>query len=209
MKQAALAAVATGVALAGCATSGTATDARYYRCRVGRAAGPGTLNMIVDVEQDGRRQDHNFRWNLRSPRNEAQIQIEWFHVLPPAPADDMRVTFTLRRTWRARFVRVVLLRGEEGLQSRTVMGPTYGRDLRSASVTTDLSHLREFLAGAPHLTVGIVDANGGLLAQHRIEPAMFGRAAQAIADARPEIEAMVGDYRNRCELTAPDRILLT
>jgi hypothetical protein len=213
MKPAALAAVATGVALAGCATSGTAAEEGYYRCRIERAAGPGTLAMIIVVEQDGRRQFHDFSWASLSQRNRAQLRVEWTHGLPLTPSDDMTVTVTLRRTWRAsRFVRVELSRSEVAPRSgdNPITGPGYGQQFHSATVTAPLSRLRAFLAGAPAMTVGVVDVNGRLLAQDRIESANFDMAAREIIAAQPEIEAMAADYRNRCELiTEPDDILLT
>jgi hypothetical protein len=213
MKPAALAAVATGVVLAGCATSGTAADEGYYRCRLERAAGPGTLQMIVDVAQDGRRQFHVFSWSSPSRRERAQVRVEWIHGLPLTPSDDMTVTVTLRRTWRAsRFVRVELSRSETAPRSgdNIITGPGFGQQFRSASVTARLSHLRAFLAGASAMTVVVVDANGRQLGQDRIAAADFDTAAREITAAQPEIEAMAADYRNRCELiTEPDRVLVT
>ena len=213
MKQAALAAVATGIALAGCATSRTAADESYYRCRIERAAGPGTVTMIIDVEQDGRVQDHEFSWALRSPRDRAQVRVAWIHMGPLSPASDMTVTVSLRRTWRAsRLVRVELSRSEAAPRSgdNVITGPGYGQEFRSASVTAPLSRLRAFLSGAPAMTAGVVDANGRRLAQDRIEAADFDIAVREITAAQPEIEAMAADYRNRCELiTEPDRILVT
>ena len=213
MKPAELAAVVTGVALAGCATSGTAADERYYRCRIERAAGPGTVTMIIDVEQDGRVRDHEFSWALRSPRDRAQVRVlEWILMGPLSPASEMTVTVSLRRTWRAsRFVRVELSRSEAAPRSgdNVITGPSYGQEFRSASVTARLSRLRAFLAGAPAMTVRVVDANGRLFAQDRVETADFDIAAREIIAAQPEIEAMAADYRDRCELTGPDVIVLT
>jgi hypothetical protein len=208
MKQPALAAVATGLALAGCATSGTADDARYYRCFVERAAGPGTLQMIVDVERDGRRQDHYFSWALRPPRRGVRLRIEWANVAPMTTSDALIATFTFRRPARARYVRLALMQADPA-RSRTITGPTYGPDQRSASLSVDLGHIRDFLGDASVLKVGAIDRRGRLVAEDRVEAAVFETAAREIAAALPEIEAMAADYRNRCALAGPDRVLLT
>jgi len=209
VRKAAFAAAAAGLALAACATDRSAAEARIYRCVLERAEADGTLSLSIQVDQDGRRLYHFFGWTLRSPRDGAQVGIDWINVGAPTPAQGMQVTFGLRRTWRTRFARVVLLRGEDGLQSRTIMGPTYGRDYPTASLTVTLAHLREFLTEAPHLTVAAVGANGRLLTRHRIEKAVFERAASAMTAAQPEVEAMAADYRRRCVLGPPDRVILT
>jgi hypothetical protein len=124
----------------------------------------------------------------------------------------MTVTVRLHRTWRAsRFVRVELSRSEADPRSAdsVITGPGYGQEFRSASVTARLSRLRAFLAGAPAMTVEVVDADGRRLAQDRIDAAVFDTAAGEIIAAQPEIEAMAADYRNRCQLTEPDQIMLT
>lgn len=209
MKLAVLAAVATSVALAGCAAPGTASEERYYRCRVERAAGPGIVTMIVDVEQDGRVLDHDFSWALRSPSDRVQLRVEWTHMGPMTTGDEAIARFTHRRPSRARLVRLVLSPSEGPEPAQVIASPTFGREVRNVSITVPLSRLRDFLAGAPSLTAGIVDGNGRLLGQDRIETADLDVAVREVAAAQPEIEAMAADYRNRCALTEPDRIILT
>jgi hypothetical protein len=201
--------VAAGIALAACATSGSANDERHYLCVLQRPEAGGTLTVTIEVAPDGGRRFHQFSWASPSPRDAARVSIEWIHVLDLTRADDMTVTLALRRSWRAGLARIELFRTEDRLRSRTLTGPTFDRYTRYPSLTVPLGRLREFAAGASSLTVAAVGANGRLLAQHPVDMVPFESVPRAIAAARPQIETMAADFRQRCALAAPDRVVVT
>jgi hypothetical protein len=59
--------------------------------------------------------------------------------------------------------------------------------------------IRTALAGAPQLIVRVTDRRGRTRLSHRLPAAVLDGPAEAVAARRIEIEAMVADYRNRCD----------
>ena len=209
MKGTTFAVAAASIALAACATNDNATDERHYLCVLQRPEAGGTLTVTLQVALDGRRQFPQFSWASPARRDAVRVSIEWFNAGDLIRADDMTVTLGLRRSWRAGFARIEMFRTEDRLRSRTLTGLMFDRYTQYPALTVPLGRLREFAAGASSLTVAAVGANGRLLAQHPVDMAPFESVPRAIAAARPQIETMAADFRQRCTLAAPDRIEVT
>jgi hypothetical protein len=63
--------------------------------------------------------------------------------------------------------------------------------------------LNAWMKDRDSLTFALVKRDGAVLAEDRLDAATLADAATAIARIRPEMEAMVVDYRQKCRVPEP------
>ena len=211
MRRAIAGSVGLGLVLCACATAGRhASGDPYYRCEVEQAEASGLTTLQFDLSPDGTLREAHAVWTTPPHQRGARVKAEWFGPNLPLPSDDLRVTISYPRIWRAgRPLRLELFRSPDSRTGDGVLAdPSYYRSGPALAITRWRSELHRFASGRSDLLAGVAQEGDGLLAQDRIELTRLDLAGAAFARAEPRLEAMVADYRNACQLTE-DRIIVT
>lgn len=211
MRRAIAGSVGLGLVLCACATAGRhASGDPYYRCEVEQAEASGRVTLQVDVSPDGTRRGAYAEWTTPPHQRGARLKAEYLGPALPLPTDDLRVTISYPRTWRAgRPLRLELFRSADSRTGDGVLADSfYYRSGSALGITRWRSELNRFASGRSDLLAGVAQEGDGLLAQDRIDLTRIDLAAAAFARAHPRLEAMVADFRNACRLTE-DEIIVT
>jgi len=208
-----LAAAGALLASAGCATPvPTPADPesrQYFHCQIRREDAPGRLIFQHEIGPDGTPGTYSVTWQWVTTRWVAQLDSRGDS--PPGPGADMSVLLTIPATWRgAPSLRVEMFRSTDPPSADAAKLASRYEPRRSWVMTRwRLNELRTFAADSPELVVRVVGRRGDVRAEFRIESRLFDLPDQALASARPEIEAVVSDFRNRCPFETEDWIVVT
>ena len=201
------------LACAGCATPApiaAAPDSRqYFHCQIQREDAPGRLTFQHEIGPDGTPGTYSVTWHWVSTRWVAQFDASGDRL--PGPGDDMSVLLTIPATWRgAPSLRVEMFRSTDPPSADAPKMASRYESRRSWVMTRwRLNELRAFAADSPELVVRVVGRRRDVRAEFRIESRLFDLPDEALAAARPEMEDMVSDFRNRCPLETEDWIVVT
>lgn len=173
---------------------------RYvYTCEASRSDAYGRLAISVDIAEDGSRRDYQGEWiSARHPRG-VGFSYRWSDTRIQSVSDRMHVLLSFDASWRsAQRVRIELHSASRGSDSSNMaLTGEYMRVRDHIWSTASLGDLRAYAAGAP-LTAVIVTDRGAILAEDRVDAALFDAPVTATEAIRPEVEALAADYRNRC-----------
>jgi hypothetical protein len=201
------------LACVGCATPAPIAAApesrQYFHCQIQREDAPGRLIFQHEIGLDGTPGTYSVTWLRVSTRWIAQFDASGDRL--PGPGDDMSVLFTIPATWRgAPSLRVELFRSTDPPSADAPRLASRYESRRSWVITHwRRNELRAFAADSPELVVRVVGRRGDVRAEFQIESRVFHLPDEALASARPEIEAVVSDFRNRCPLETEDWIVVT
>jgi hypothetical protein len=129
------------------------------------------------------------------------------------------------RAWVSIYLRAAIpARGEARIEIRRQSGERYAGEFAYAGPYRPLyregqgniayvdtqarwGELNVWMSGREAITFALVARDGRVLAEDRLEARTLAGAAEALVAAKPEMDAMVADYRNRC--TVPEDIVVT
>jgi hypothetical protein len=198
-------AAALALLLAGCASVPPAPpplNPAAYRCQGNWLTGDDRFAADAVLTGDGHLQNWQLSWQRHSPDVSLAGWGAYFYYEGPglpAPADDWNLHLRLDGfAPGSRTVRVDLLRGEGGTEVVALSAPRTRADPLIDTIWRR-DAVRAALAGAPELIVRVTDRHGRVRLSHRISAALLDGPATAVAAHRAELEAMVADYRTRCE----------
>lgn len=174
-----------------------------YRCE-GDWQTPGSrLLARATLSADGHLESYHLTWLRYSTDYRVAgwvTQFDFEGARLPAPGDDWSLLLTLNGfAPGTRIVRVDLLRrGEDGVDTVALSSP---RTRATAWIMTNWRRnaVRAALTGAPELIVRVTDRHGQTRLSHRLPSAVLDGPTEASAARHAQIEAMVADYRNRCD----------
>lgn len=189
----------------------------YYLCMVNRQGpGSGSITYLLSVPVDGSAPYHRVTWVIVRQPGGLSLQVESSGETP-APGGHMD-----DRAWYfSRFSIDHPVRGEARLEIRRRSDRYYqgefafAGDYQRGFRYTNPFHqdfetqgrwgdLRAWLAGSANgVTFALVQRDGTVIAQQRLDAAMIEAGAAAIEQTRAEAEAMARDYRNRCDVPEP------
>jgi hypothetical protein len=207
------ASVAAIAAMAQAAEAAPAPGPTFYVCRAARDGAFGHIWFEMEVPVDGSARFHRINWSI-PPRTEGLgISAQWMGEAPVNGQLDDRADVFVRMTTRRR------IRGEARIEIRRDSRRHYpsqfaiaGQYQRPSHPDRGFSHvetegmwgeLRDWMRGLDSLTFALVQRDGTVVAEDRLDAATLASAAAAIAAVRPELEAMAADYRHRCAVPAP------
>lgn len=176
-----------------------------YACTAAHRGPHGTLTIDVTVSGPGP-SDTGYFGQWTSAQSPGGLTLSYYlYEQDMRATDDTFVSLTFEARWRGN-PRVLVLLRKSGHYSGVGLAfrSDYERAVRGRlSTGVPLGELRAYAGGTP-LTVTVMDRRGRVLAQDRLDPALFDAAAAAAAAALPEARAMAADYRNRCERREAD-----
>lgn len=183
----------------------------FYSCSVRRVLDGGDLTIGVQVEPDGRVSGYSaFGWSHAAAPGLA-LHYSWGgEAFGPIDGWSLRLTMSTER--RTNLAQVVLR--ESGADGALIYeghfsgpGRSRGSRLRSYSVDVRWPLLARHARAPGGIVVQLVER--GVVAERWLDATVLDRAAAAFAAARPEIEAQVADYRNRCRPGRNREIVVT
>lgn len=193
--------------LAGCATLSPSFSPlehpAEYHCHGDWQTPDSRLVLDAMLAEDGRHRTYQLTW-LRHSTDYTRVgwgaHFNFEGPRLPAPEDDWSLRLILDGfAPGTRTVHVELLRG--GVSGTDVAALAVARVRASPMISTFWRRdaVRVALAGAPELVVRVIDRHGRTCLSHRLPASVLDGPAEAMAARRGEIEAMIADYRNRCE----------
>jgi hypothetical protein len=175
----------------------------YHACELWlRDPAWGSITVERRVGQDGRVWPYHATWSSPSSAP-LDIDVRWTgDAALAAPGDNAYFSLTVRPPGRGArgTVRIVIRRDAYGSPlAMTYAGP-YGRAERGAAgASGSWSELGGLGRGVALLYAVVARRNGDEQARLTLDTAWLDGPAAAAAAARPELDAKVADYRNRCE----------
>ena len=196
---------ALALLLAGCASLPSApapVNPAEYRCEGNWLTADGRFVADAVLAEDGLLRGWQLTWLRHSPDVRlAGWGAYFYYEGPRLPAPDEDWDLHLRLDGFApgsRTVRVDLMRGGPGTEGVVLSAPrTHAHP--DMETLWQRNAIRAALAGAPELVVRVTDRRGRVRLSHRIPAEVLDGPAAAVAEHRVELEAMVENYRARCE----------
>jgi hypothetical protein len=168
-----------------------------YACKIERTNPLGKLKVEWRMTPSGEGTPTYAYWTTENGAS-ATLSMSWmFRGTAGPPPDDAFVSVT---HWYTRGRRRVELRRDAA--SQPLVG-AYDRRRWQVSINRSLAEMRIFAGDAQVLDVRAVDRNGRVLGTGQVNPATLRAAAALSADIQQEIDAVLADFRNRCELHDP------
>ena len=169
----------------------------YFSCRIERTDPIGTVAATEFVFPNGTRDGQVFSWEARRDPEGIRLEAVWGIE---GPEDGSFVQIDYSGTLRDDVYRIQVRRYPEQesgvlLLQSGLIHPEDGM----LHIFTEWGPLAAVVTGAPDPRLVIVDAEGNVVRSDPIDKTAFGRVAGIAAGLRPELEALVADYRNRCE----------
>lgn len=174
-----------------------------YRCEADWQTPDDRFVARASLSADGHPQSYHLTWLRISPNRALAgwvTQFDFEGARLPAPGEDwgllLRLDGFAPGTHR---VRVDLLRrGEDGVESVALSSP---RILATPYIFSRWSRnaIRAALAGAAAFNVRVTDRRGRTRLSHLIPSAVLDGPEAALAARRAALEALVADYRTRCQ----------
>lgn len=183
--------------LAALLTSGAAQargDDVHYACEIKRTAPLGELQVEWRMTPAGAGSPSYAFWTTEN-LSSTTLSMSWSLASGVGPPpDDALVSVT---HWYTHGRRRVELRRDDS--SPPLVGPYDGHRWQ-ATMSRPLVEMRAFVGDARSLEVRAVDRRGRVLGTGRLDAAALNPPA---AGLRAEIDAVLGDFRNRCQLIDP------
>jgi hypothetical protein len=170
-----------------------------YTCEASRSDAYGRLLIKVEIPEDGSRRDSQGEWTSARHARGIGFSYRWSDTRIQSVSDRMHIQLNFPASWRGtRRARLELRSATRGSEPwNMAFSGEYMRARDGVWSTTSLGELRAYAAGAPLIALIVTD-RGAILAQDRVDAALFDAPVAATEAIRPEIEAMAADYRNRC-----------
>lgn len=192
--------------LAGCATVSSPVlpdRPAEYQCQADWQTPDSRFVATAFLSEDGGLKSYHLTW-LRHSTDYRVVgwvtQFDFEGARLPAPGDDWSLMLSMNGfAPGARTVRVDLLRGGAGGADAVVLSAPRTRARTWIVTNWRRNAIRATLSGAPVLIVRVIDRRGRIRLSHRLPAAVLDGPAEAVAVRRAEIEAMVADYRDRCQ----------
>lgn len=173
----------------------------YYSCSVEREVPNGTVNVFKLIEPSGRgRSDTRLHtWLTELAPGGIQLQATWTDE-PPTETGWIDILYPMETGQDV--YRIQVLRSapaDDGDELHWESGLRQPRD-GSLQVQAPWGPFLGLLAGAPTPTIAVRAADGEVIRGDPVDLTGFARAVTIGDSLEPELDAMVADYRNRCEL---------
>jgi len=172
----------------------------YYSCVVERPVPNGSVRVFKLIEPSGRgrNDDRLHTWEINLTPGGVQLTAVWSDG-PPAETGWIEIIYPMEDS--ADVFRIQVLRTApedgEGLQWETgLRHPSEG----SLQVMASWGPFMGLLADAPDPRIVVRSADGTILRSDPIDLPGFARAVALGDSLEPELDSMVADYRNRCQL---------
>lgn len=169
----------------------------YYSCRAERTEPIGTIAANEFVFPNGVRDGAVFSWEWQGAPDGIRLNAVWG---PEGPQDNSFVQMDYSGALRDDVYRIQVRRYPEQdngvlLLQSGLIHPEGGL----LHIFTEWGPLAATVTGAPEPRLTVLDAEGNAVRSDPIDPAAFGRVAGIATGLRPQLEALVADYRNRCD----------
>ncbi len=175
----------------------------YYSCAVQREVSYGTVRIFKLIEPSGRgRDDHRLgSWDTNLSPDGIQLHT-WWSDAPSAESGFVDIFYPMADSeglYRIQVQRFAFERREHAdvLQWETGLEHPVGGALRAWGTWGVFLGL---LAGAPDPRIAVLRSDDTVLHSDPVDLTAFPRAAALAESLAPELDAMVADYRHRCEL---------
>jgi hypothetical protein len=179
----------------------------FFHCAVRQSIAGFDFGVGATVYLDGRPTYYSALWFGGERPSRMNLQLFWggedYDAM--AASASLRVTFIVRREIYGRFelrpVRNGVAAGPalnvgSRFSSRLQSGEAAWRDVDAA-------------AHGEGLAAVVTDYDGSIAVEARIDPAIYDTAMRIIRESRAQIEAMLADYRNRCEPGRDEPVVVT
>lgn len=173
----------------------------YYSCRVEREVPNGTVSVFKLIEPSGRglNDDRLHTWVTNLSLGGVQLHAVWTDD-PPVETGWISILYPMediQDVYRIQVLRTPPDNDGEDLQWESgLRQPSDGSLHASASWGPFMG----LLAGAADPRIVVLAADGTVLRSDPVDLPGFARAVALGDSLEPELDAMVADYRNRCEL---------
>ena len=174
-----------------------------YRCERDWQTPDSRFLARATLSADGNLKSYHLTWLRHSTDYRIAgwvTQFDFEGARLPGPGDDWSLLLSLNGfAPGAETVRVDLLRRREnGVHAVALSSP---RTRATAWIITNWHRnaVRAAFTGAPELIVRVTDRRGRTRLFHRLPSAVLDAPTEAFAARHAEIEALVADYRNRCD----------
>lgn len=169
----------------------------YYSCSVERGVPNGTVQVFRLIERSGRPygDDRLHTWISYLSPGGIQLHATWSDE-PPAETGWIDILYPMADSQDV--YRIQVRRGgpdEELRWESALRHPSQG----SLQVRASWGPFFGLLAGAWNPTIVVFGADGNVLHSDPVDLSGFAPAVALGDSLEPELDAMVADYRNRCE----------
>ncbi|HEV7660709.1 MAG TPA: hypothetical protein VGO55_12795 [Allosphingosinicella sp.] len=171
----------------------------YFSCGVERADPIGTIRANEFVFPDGVRDQPVFSWEVQRAPDGIRTIAVW-GIEGPHGFSSVHIDYTGGARDQVYRIQLRLWPGDDTqvMQLQTgLMRPRPGDGMIYTSTGWD--SLRALLTNASDPRFVVLSAEGNVVRSDPIDPSAFERAVTLAAALRPEVEAMVADYRDRCD----------
>jgi len=170
-----------------------------FSCLISQLTDVGTVGVQRSVDPDTRQATEAlFSWEARFGDDAIALNASW-HA---APGDYSLIQLAYLNPDRRHSYRLQIRRrtmAERGAREMQLEGPLTPSTHGFVSIWTEWGPLMGTIAGEHDPHIRVVDGAGAIVVDERLDPARFVRAREMAERLRPGIDAMVADYRNRCE----------
>ena len=208
------AAIAALLTLISCATtvSTPPETPESYACTTERVLQGGRLIVRADIDAAGGEPWYRSWWETPPRRPGVHVQIAWAALGPPSHWPNITFYFASARPTGP--VRLELRRGEGGSYGRESLAdsgvyyPTYRyRHERRAFYETERGlpwqRVTALLSEPGELWAVLVRQDGQAMAAELLDRSLFAIPEEALVSAQRELQAMVADFRVRCQPIGP------
>ena len=179
----------------------------FYRCAVRREIAGYEFGFGATVYLDGRPTFFSALWMGGDRRLRMNTQLFWYAESYDALAGSaaLRVNFMFRRALYGRF-EFRPVRNGAAAEPALSTGTRYTSRMQEGGILWREIEAAVRGEGAAAL---VTDYDGRIAVEWRIDPAAYDAAMRVIRDSRAEVEAMLADYRNRCEPGRDEPVVVT
>jgi len=172
----------------------------YYSCMVEREVPGGTVSAFKLIEPSGRgvNDERLHSWVTPLSPDGVQLHAVWTDA-PPAETGWITILYPMEDSEQVYRIQVLRTAPEHGeaLQWETQFQRPAGGSLQTIASWGPFMGL---LAGAPDPRIVVRAADGSVVRSDPVDLPGFAAAVTLGDSLEPELDAMVADYRNRCEL---------
>lgn len=179
----------------------------FYRCAVRQAIAGYDFGVGATVYLDGRPTFFSALWMGGDRRLRMNLQLFWYAESYDGLAGSaaLRVNFMFRRALYGRF-EFRPVRNGAAAEPAVSTGTRYMSRMQEGGILW--REIDAAVRGEGAAAV-VTDYDGRIAVQWRIDPAAHDAAMRVIRESRAQVEAMLADYRNRCEPGRDEPVVVT
>ena len=191
------------LAAPGCASWSRERLIRGYGCQSEARGSFGHIMVASDVSANGRRIVHRTYWRAEFAEG-LLLRMNWRNPFePPPPRAKLRLSMTVpaqRRSWSRLEIR------RDGAAGPLVFSTSSANPSWSWFETFSWERFSAMMDGADALHVALVRHDRTVIAQALLPRAVLAVPGEAAAAVRPELEADLAGFRERCSSYPSDII---